>query len=174
MTYIIYPRSLLSYQKPYILQLDGKSGNYGESDGDQMKKTVLIIDDDLDIMEVARFILSKEKDLQVLTSNNAAKGLELARQHKLDLILMDVMMPDLNGDEAMRLMKNQPTLKDIPVIFFTGLLSERDRHSNNLTILADGQRYAAIPKPFEADKLLTTVKSILGIQKVYEKHTNNI
>src|SRR5689334_19278692 len=100
--------------------------------GAKMKK-VLIIDDDLDLTEVVSFTLSKENELEVFTSNNALKGLELAKKQNPDLILMDVMMPGLNGDEAMRMMKNQPALKNIPVIFLTGLLSEHDHHSNNLT-----------------------------------------
>ncbi len=133
-------------------------------------KKVLMIDDDQELIEVIDFILKKEKDIQFFSAQEAYTGLDMAKGIKPDLILMDVMMPGLNGGEAMKLMKKQPELKDVSVIFFTGLLS-RDDSSNGLTILVDGNRYAAIPKPFEVKQLLTKIKNKLGMQD-YEKHFN--
>lgn len=136
-------------------------------------KKVLTIDDDLELTEVISFILSKENDIQVFSSEDAIQGLEMAKQINPDLILMDVMLPGLNGAEAVRLIKKQLILKETSVIFFTGLLSPRDQKPDGLTLLVDGKHYSAIPKPFEIEKLVTMVRNKLGI-KTHEKHTNNI
>ena len=85
---------------------------------------VLAIDDSPEIIDTIRAALGSE--FLLLASVSAAKGLKLAAQHRPDLILLDVVMPELDGFEVCRHLKADPCTRDIPVIFVTGMGSQGD------------------------------------------------
>ena len=115
---------------------------------------VLVIDDDNDILEFIAKLLQDE--ISVSFANNGPKGLELARFHNPDLILLDVMMPNMDGFEVCKRLQSNPETKNIPVIFLTGKGDEED--------ISIGLKLGAvdyITKPFNPHHVITKVKNQL-------------
>ena len=111
---------------------------------------LLIVDDEVAILEALTDILSVE-GYEVTTAANGAEGLEHAREDRPDLILLDLMMPVMDGQEMLRRLKEAPELRDIPVVVMSaGRVSKSDLR---------GSRFLA--KPFELDDLLDTVSEEL-------------
>ena len=128
-------------------------------------KRILIIDDDWDLADTIKAVL-EYADYDVLLSHKAQQGINLAKEQKPDLILMDVMMPGTDGAAAVRLLKEESALKDIPVIFLTALVSDDDTHSeyeNIGSLNVGGIEYPALAKPFENERLLEKIKAVLQL-----------
>ncbi len=111
------------------------------------KAKILIVDDDSDIREIASRVLNGE-GYDVITASSGHEGIEKARLENPKLILMDISMPDLDGYEATKLLKQDPMLSAIPVIFLTGRSASED----------DGKAFASggasyICKPFTGQQL---------------------
>lgn len=121
---------------------------------------VLIVDDTLENIDILVHIC-KQKDLEVSIAKNGSAALELIGQNKPDLILLDIMMPGINGYEVCRKLKEQEDTKDIPVIFITAL-------SDTLNVVkgfeVGGVDY--IVKPFEEMEVLARVRTQLSLQKL--------
>ena len=83
-----------------------------------MNKRVLILDDDLDILQICAIILRK-KGFEVSTLNNSTHVVENVRSYQPDVILMDNWIPGPGGIEATQMLKGEPDLQFIPVIFFS-------------------------------------------------------
>ena len=115
---------------------------------------VLIIDDSLGVIELLESILGSEYDVAFAT--NGSEGLDLAGRYPTDLILLDVMMPDLNGFEVCRRLKASEATREIPVVFLTSLASPADEELG-LTLGADD----FIPKPISPPVLLARVRNHL-------------
>ena len=88
-------------------------------------KIVLVIEDNPLNMKLVRTLIELEKH-RVFTADNAEQGLQLARDRHPDLILMDIQMPGMDGLEATRLIKNDPDMKDIPVVVLTSFAMPGD------------------------------------------------
>jgi len=84
------------------------------------KGKILIVDDDPDALDTMSAIL-ESRDYLVLTATSGLEGVNKARAEKPDLIILDVMMPELDGFEACKMIKESGEIKDIPVILLTGL-----------------------------------------------------
>ena len=114
---------------------------------------VLAIDDSPEIIDTIRAALGSE--FLLLASVSAAKGLKLAAQHRPDLILLDVVMPELDGPSLLReLRKTRPELK---IIFVSGYAEEAFRKN-----LPEGESFRFLPKPFSLKELAIAVKETLG------------
>ena len=120
-------------------------------------KRILIIDDDVDLLNAIKSVLSYD-GFSVLLSNKVQEGIETAKQQKPDLIIMDVLLPEMNGAEVVNILKEEPGLKDTPVVFLTGLVSNADQLDG---LQIDGQHYQTLAKPFENERLVAIVKSLL-------------
>ncbi|MEA2490694.1 MAG: hypothetical protein QOH21_2486 [Acidobacteriota bacterium] len=108
------------------------------------RKRILVIDDDDDVREVAALALETGGDFEILTADNGRAGLAKALQCHPDLILLDVMMPELDGPSTFRLLRQGSRTSGIPIIFLTAKVQAADRR--NLTALgANG----FIAKPFD-------------------------
>ncbi|MFC1631507.1 response regulator transcription factor [Candidatus Omnitrophota bacterium] len=118
------------------------------------KKKILIIDDEKEFVKMVQYRL-QANGYQVLAAHDGEHGLELAKK-KPDLILLDVMMPTLSGIEVCQLLKEDPQLKDIPVIFLTAKRAKEDK-LKGLSVGADEY----IAKPFYSDELLEKIKKTL-------------
>ena len=110
---------------------------------------ILIVDDDLGIRELLDEILWNE-GYEILLAANGAQAVELARVEQPDLILMDLMMPALNGVEAMAILKRDPRTRDIRIIAMSA--GQNLRHQVH-ELLAD----SLLAKPFDLDRLLADV-----------------
>ena len=124
-------------------------------------KKILIVDDDVDIIDLVENRL-KKNNYEVIFANDGDNGVKKALEHKPDLIIMDIMMPQMHGGEAVKLLKSYDITKNIPVLFFTAMNSYLPKTSEFDQINVDGQLYPAMTKPFEPTKLLFTIKLLLG------------
>lgn len=80
------------------------------------KKTILVVDDEKDLLDLIEYNLKKE-GFKVLKAENGKEGIEVAKEHKPDLVLLDIMMPKMDGLEAVEIMRKDDDLKRIPIIF---------------------------------------------------------
>ena len=120
-----------------------------------MPKRILVVDDDENILSLERTIL-EQKGFDVTTAGGGGEALKLLADQAFDLVLLDVMMPAVDGFTVCRKIKEDPRLKEIPVIFLTA--------KGGGEALAEGFESGAIMyinKPFTANKLLTIVNTML-------------
>lgn len=120
-----------------------------------MAKRILVVDDDENILNLEKTIL-EQKGFDVTSAAGGAQALEILAERSFDLILLDVMMPEVDGFTVCRKIKEDVRLKDIPVIFLTA--------KGGGEALAEGFESGAvmyINKPFTANKLLTIVNTML-------------
>jgi DNA-binding response OmpR family regulator len=121
--------------------------------------TILIIDDDELIHKLLGAILQKA-GFQCLNALSGAEGLEFAKKEQPELIILDIMMPGLNGFEVMRALKSEPITSSIPVIFLSGKFHNREKAQARELGAAD-----FMEKPFERSELLARVKTYLTIRR---------
>jgi DNA-binding response OmpR family regulator len=122
-----------------------------------MAKKILIIDDEPDIMEVATARL-RHAGYEIIEAVDAESGLLLLQNNTPDLILLDLLLPKMQGDELCKKLKSDDRYKNIPVILFTAS-AIRPRLPVELKKMgADG----CIVKPFEPQELLNKVKKFIG------------
>ncbi len=120
-----------------------------------MAKNILIVDDEPDIMELAVRRL-KSSGYGVLTVVDAEAAEKLLKTKIPDLILLDILLPGMQGDELCRQLKNDPKLKNIPVILFT---------ASTIRVPERFQECQAddyVMKPFEPEELLGKIKKLIG------------
>jgi DNA-binding response OmpR family regulator len=118
-------------------------------------KTVLVIDDEKDLIKLVDYHLSREGYL-VIGAKDGLQGLETAKKHKPDLILLDIMLPGMDGWEVCKHLKKSTELSRIPVIMLTARTQEMDKVLG-LELGADDY----ITKPFSPRELVARVKAIL-------------
>jgi two-component system, sensor histidine kinase and response regulator len=133
------------------------------------KEKILLVDDQPDNIGVL-FGLLAQQGYQILVANDGDLALSITRETVPDLILMDVMMPGMNGFEACRRFKANPEHNDIPVIFMTALTEIEDKLEG---FAAGGADY--ITKPFQQEEVLARVRTHLTIaQQRHELQEKNI
>ncbi len=115
-------------------------------------KTVLVIEDN-DQNRMLSHALLEAKGYDILEASTGMEGWRIAREHRPDLILMDIQLPDISGLEVTNWLKNDKTLGTIPVIAVTILATDRDRRK----IMAEGCD-GHIPKPISVSNFLETVE----------------
>ena len=119
-------------------------------------KKILIVDDEQDIVESLKFVL-EVSGFVCYTAFNGEDGLRLAKEIMPDLIILDVMMPKINGYKISRLLKFDKKYKDIPILMVTARSQEEDKLIGEET---GANEY--ITKPFELDDILAKVKEYLS------------
>lgn len=120
-------------------------------------KRILVIDDEYHLCVVVQACLENLGGWTVSIATSGAEGLEQAETEQPDAILMDVMMPDMDGPTLFQSLQSQPTTKTIPVIFLTAKVQTSDRF--NLQQLGVA---GVIPKPFDPLKLSDQISEMLG------------
>lgn len=116
------------------------------------RKTILIVDDEPDIVETLTFALEQE-GFRCITAGDGIEALARARAENPNLMLLDVMLPKMNGYKVARLLKFDEQYRHIPILMLTAKAQESDR-ALGLETGADGY----ITKPFDASSLIATVK----------------
>ena len=120
------------------------------------KGRILVVDDEIYIVHILDFSLGME-GYEVITALDGEQALEKARAEKPDLIVLDIMMPKLDGYETCKILKAEPDTKDIPVI----LLSAKGRNvDQKIGFEVGADDY--ITKPFSPRKLVERINAILG------------
>ena len=118
------------------------------------KDRILIIEDNPDTRRYLEMVLSK--DFEVLAAENAVLGLELAKNSKPTLIVLDIVLPIMNGYDACQLLKQDETTKAIPIIFLSSKNTVNDI-THGLDLGADDY----LPKPFDYKELVARIKARL-------------
>ena len=118
-------------------------------------KKILIVDNEQDIVETLKFILEAQ-GYTCFCAYNGEDGLNKAKEIMPDLIILDVMMPKINGYKISRLLKYDNKYKDIPIIMVTARSQEQDKLIGEETGVNE-----YISKPFELEEILAIVKKYL-------------
>jgi two-component system, OmpR family, phosphate regulon response regulator PhoB len=127
----------------------------GEARAD-FRPRILLAEDDLTLLQMERIQLEQE-GFEVITSQNGAEALALARELKPAAVLIDVMLPQLNGRQVCKMLKTDPATAAIAIFFITGLGEEEDIERYR-GCLADGY----FIKPFQMEKIVQRLKTVLA------------
>jgi len=122
-------------------------------------KRILVIDDEDDIREVATVSLETVGGWDVMTANGGAQGIAIAERQQPDAILLDVMMPEMDGPTTLQNLQANAATRHIPVILLTAKVQSADRRR-----LADLGAKAVLAKPFDPLTLADEVAGALGWQ----------
>ncbi len=120
-------------------------------------KRILVIDDEDDIREVAQLCLETVGGWEVMTAACGSEGLVQAETQQPDAILLDVMMPDMDGPTTFHKLKVNPATEDIPVVFLTAKVQAAEQRK-----FAELGVKAVLTKPFDPLTLATEVAKVLG------------
>ena len=115
-------------------------------------KKILLVDDEQDIIDSLKFVL-ETSGFECYSADNGEDGLNLARQISPDLILLDVMMPKINGFKICRLLKYDNKYKNIPILMLTARSQEEDKLIGEET---GADEY--ITKPFDINELVAKIE----------------
>ena len=121
--------------------------------------TIAVIEDDETIRTLLQMLLKNAGFTSVRTAERGDTGLELVRRHKPDLVLLDLMMPGIDGFEVIRRLRADEATKDLPIIILSALNSEQD--------ISKGFQLGAndfINKPIIMEKLLSSVTTQINLQ----------
>lgn len=120
-------------------------------------KRVLIVDDDIGIRRIVELSLNSIAKWDVLSASSGAEGVAIAQTELPDAILLDVMMPGMNGIETFAAMQANPSTKPIPIILLTAKTKVSEQQQfDNIAIAG------VITKPFKAPQLVDQIRSILN------------
>lgn len=122
------------------------------------KPKILFVDDEKALWTLVRSTL-ESAGFETLFAENGQQALDLARAQRPDAIVLDVMMPEMDGYQTCRKLKDDPDLKDIPVIM---LSASKDRKLNEKAFRAGAQ--LCMTKPFNAERLTNTIQIALRIK----------
>lgn len=130
-----------------------------------MGKKVLIIDDEDEVRDFVSTLL-EENGYAPITASNGAEAMDMVRQDKPDLIIMDILMPEQGGIKMYRELKSEDSFKDIPVVVYSGiakrtyLRTQAARTEMGDQSVPDPEAY--IEKPAKPEKLAAVIKSLLN------------
>ena len=119
-------------------------------------KKILIVDDEQDIVESLKFVL-EVSGFSCYCAYNGEDGLKMAKEIVPDLIILDVMMPKINGYKISRLLKFDAKYKDIPILMVTARSQDEDKLIGEETGVDE-----YITKPFELDEIVKKVEEYIG------------
>jgi len=121
---------------------------------------ILVIDDDLELLLLTKTVLGRA-GYEVLEASTGKEGLKAAREHRPDVVLLDVVLPDISGVDACRQIKEDQALKNVFVILISGIEISSEYQANGLNMGADG----FIVKPISNKELLARVQSMVRIKR---------
>lgn len=131
-----------------------------KGDVDKQTTKVLLVDDDNDLLALVRRILEKTGKMTIITTNNGEDAIKIAKLYKPDLVILDVLMPGIPGNEVAERFKKDVELKNTKIIFLTALLTKNETEETGKMI--GGNMFLA--KPIKGDDLLQCVEKTLGKQ----------
>jgi CheY-like chemotaxis protein len=123
-----------------------------------MKKRILVIDDEPDFTYMLKLSLESMGYYRVGVENEATRALRAAREFAPDLIVLDIMMPGIDGSEVAARIRSDPDLRDVPVLFMTALVSHREARGGSCS--SGGQTF--LPKTLGTGKLIECIEEKLA------------
>ncbi len=127
---------------------------------DEVKKKILIVDDEPDALMMLEMRLS-HAGYEVLKATNGKAALTIALVEHPDFIVLDIMLPDMSGEEVASQLSNNPKTKGIPIMFLTCLFTKNEEVEDGHNI--SGKMFFA--KPYDSDELLAETKKQIVLQK---------
>jgi two-component system alkaline phosphatase synthesis response regulator PhoP len=119
------------------------------------KGKILVVDDEVNITQILEFSIGSE-GYQVITASNGEEAIDRARREQPDLIILDIMMPRIDGYEACRILKSNPLTKSIPVVLLTAKGRDIDKRLGYEVGATD-----YFVKPFSPNKLIDRIHELL-------------
>ncbi|MDD3643230.1 MAG: response regulator [Candidatus Krumholzibacteria bacterium] len=119
------------------------------------KGKILVVDDEVNITQILEFSIGAE-GYEVITASNGEEAIDKARREQPDLIILDIMMPRIDGYEACRILKSNPLTKSIPVVLLTAKGRDIDKRLGYEVGATD-----YIIKPFSPSKLIDRIHELL-------------
>lgn len=119
------------------------------------KGKILVVDDEINITQILEFSIGSE-GYQVITASNGEEAIDVARKEQPNLIILDIMMPKIDGYEACRILKANPLTKNIPVILLTAKGRDIDKRLGYEVGATD-----YIIKPFSPTQLIGRIQELL-------------
>ena len=124
------------------------------------KNTILVVEDDLEIKTLIQFFLEKE-NFDVITAQNSGKALEMLQNNKPELVILDIMLPGLNGLEIAKLIKKESHKYGTPFIFMLTAKTETEDVIDGFQAGCDDY----LRKPFDPRELILRIKKLLSLKK---------
>jgi DNA-binding response OmpR family regulator len=125
----------------------------------ELDRRIVYIEDEQEMIDLVRLILNR-KGFEVIGANGGREGLDLVRQESPDLVLLDLMMPDMDGWDVFQQMKADENTRDIPVIVVTAKAQNIDRVLG--LHIAKVNDY--ISKPFSPQELIESIEQVLKVR----------
>ncbi len=123
-----------------------------------MKKKILLIDDEVSLTKLMKLNLERIGEFEVMTENSGLLAVDAVRKFQPDLIFLDIMMPDMSGDDIAQKLRQDDALAAIPIVFLTAIVSREDTDSMGSYI--GGNRFLA--KPVKTEELLQMITDTIG------------
>ncbi len=120
------------------------------------RKKILVVDDDPVIVRLLNKLLLND-GYEFLAAYDGGEGVRMALEENPDLILLDVIMPDLRGTDVVRVLKESKKTKEIPIVFMTTMINIKDDRGQEV-ISVDGLEYRAFAKPLHYRKILSVIR----------------
>jgi|TARA_B100000315_G_scaffold255095_1_gene297562 CheY-like chemotaxis protein len=118
-------------------------------------KTILVVDDEKDTLVFLANTL-RRLDYEVITTSRGLEAVELVKNQRPDLILLDVVMPDISGEDVADILSRDPLTADIPIVFLTGIVTKQEEPLLKKT----GKRYL-LAKPITVEEIHATIQKII-------------
>jgi two-component system alkaline phosphatase synthesis response regulator PhoP len=132
------------------------------------QRTILIVDDEQDLLDLIEYNLKREGFL-VLRAENGEKGISIAKERQPDLVLLDIMMPRMNGHQVCETLRGDAATRRIPIIFLTA----RDDEKSEIEGLNKGAD-DYVTKPISTIKLISRIKAVLRRYEENKEETNKL
>lgn len=123
------------------------------------KRKVLIVDDDEELVELIRDVLEKDGRFEIRSANNGFDAGMLVKEYRPDLLVLDVMLPDINGKEVCQRVRSDKTMDAVKIICISGMVEEE-----KVSELKNAGADDFLHKPFEIEKLVERICRLLDIE----------
>jgi CheY-like chemotaxis protein len=122
-------------------------------------KKIMVVDDEEGFTKLLKMNLEKSGEYEVEIENKSTKALEVARRFQPDLVLLDIVMPDMDGGVVAAQFQDDPILRRVPVIMLTALVAEGETTSGTV---AQSGTMSVLPKPVNMDVLKSCLEEALS------------
>lgn len=125
------------------------------------KRKVLVVDDDQDLVELIVDVLERDGRFETRSVNNGFDAGMMVKEYRPDLIVLDVMLPDINGKDVCVRVRNDKSLEEVKIICISGMVEE-----DRIEELKEAGANTFLSKPFEMEKLIEQMCSLLEIESI--------
>ncbi len=126
----------------------------------ESKKKILLVDDEESITRTLKLFLDRRGGYEVRTENRGSRAIQVARDFRPDLIVLDIVMPDADGGAIAQDLGEDPELKSVPIVFLSAIIKKKEIGGQGVVIGDGGHTYMA--KPVEPDALIGHIQERLG------------